>query len=169
LLGALLDHAPLLELAFAIIGGPYRLSSIHARNVRPGAGAQPLHRDVEPGDEAWPLAGFILMIDAFTELNGATRFVSGSGGLAELATADSEAELQLSVAYGPAGSLIVFDGSTWHGHGANATNAWRRSVQGAFIPATATPAVDFRGGLPPEVWRGMPPNARSLLSPLPQS
>jgi ectoine hydroxylase-related dioxygenase (phytanoyl-CoA dioxygenase family) len=52
-------------------------------------------------------------------------------------------------ACGAAGSLIVFDGSTWHGHGANATAGWRHSVQGAFIPRAAAPAVRLRA-LPAE-------------------
>jgi ectoine hydroxylase-related dioxygenase (phytanoyl-CoA dioxygenase family) len=76
-LGALLDHARLLEAAGDIVGGPFRLSSFHSRSLKPGAAEERLHQDVATGAEAWPLAGFILMLDPFTAQNGATRFVPG--------------------------------------------------------------------------------------------
>ena len=159
-LGALLDHAPLLAAAGTIIGGPFRLSSLHSRSLKPGAVAEALHQDVATGAEAWPLAGFILMLDPFTGQNGATRFAPGSRGLAE-PPGGHPAEV---TACGSAGSLIVFDGSTWHGHGANATAAWRHSVQGAFIPRSAAPAVDFERNLPAQVWQGLSAEARHLLA-----
>ena len=162
-LAALLDHAPLLDAVAAIVGGPFRLSSFHARSVMPGAPPQALHQDVTTGAEAWPLAGFILMLDRFTERNGATRFVPGSRDLGELPQGQLHHHPAEAHACGAAGSLIVFDGTTWHGHGANATATWRHSVQGAFIPHTAKPAVDFGQCLSPEVWRGLPSRVRSLL------
>jgi hypothetical protein len=48
------------------------------------------------------------------------------------------------LACGPAGSLLIFDGSTWHGHSANVSGGSRRSVQGAFIPRARHAAVDWR-------------------------
>ena len=163
-LGALLDHAPLLEAAGAIVGGPFRMSSCHGRSLMPGASAEVLHQDVATGVEAWPLAGFILMLDPFTERNGATRFVPGSRDRAELPEVHLRPYPREVSACGAAGSLIVFDGSTWHGHGANATADWRHSVQGAFIPRAAAPAVDFERDLPAEIWRGLSTNAQLLLS-----
>lgn len=147
-LAALLNHPPLLDAAASIVGGPYRLSSLHARSVKPGAGAQALHQDVATGAEAWPLAGFILMLDPFTLRSGATRFVPGSRDLAGLPAVQRHHRQRAVHACGAAGSLIVFDGSTWHGHGANTTGGWRHSVQGAFIPRAATPTVDFGLALP---------------------
>ena len=161
-LAALLDHKALLDVAREVIGGPFRLSSLHSRSVKPGAGSQALHQDVAPGAEAWPLAGFILMLDPFTRRNGATRFLPGSGGLTELSATETEPP-SAEMACGPAGSLIVFDGSTWHGHSANATARWRHSVQGAFIPRRASPSVDFERTLPGKTLRGLSSAARGLL------
>ncbi len=161
-LGALLDHEALLDAAREIIGGAFRLSSFHSRSVRPGARSQALHQDVAPDDEAWPLAGFILMLDPFTERNGATRFLPGSRGLAEFSEAGSKGH-PTETACGRAGSLIVFDGSMWHGHGPNTTASWRHSVQGAFIPRSARPSVDFERVLSREAVRGLSPAARGLL------
>lgn len=138
-LAAILTHQPLLDAAAALIGGPFKLSAFHSRSIRPGAAAQALHQDVAPGEDGWPLLGFILMIDPFEVENGATRFLPGSADLRELPEEPPPSGLEY--ACGPAGSLLWFDGSVWHGHSANITARWRRSVQGALIPKGATAAV----------------------------
>jgi ectoine hydroxylase-related dioxygenase (phytanoyl-CoA dioxygenase family) len=74
------------------------------------------------------MLGFIYMIDEFTEDNGATRFIAGSQGIETLPESFSSVP-----ACGPAGSVIVFNGSVWHGHGPNETDQPRRSIQGAYI------------------------------------
>lgn len=49
---------PLLEACCRLIGRPFKLSSLHARTLRPGAGAQALHTDVRRDSADWPLVGF---------------------------------------------------------------------------------------------------------------
>lgn len=127
---------PVLDCCEAIIGTPFKLSSFLGRTVLPGARAQPLHVDVRRDDAAWPLIGFIVMVDEFRAGNGATRFVPGSH-LAERensaydgnARPDRGAEL----ACGPPGSVIVYHGSTWHGYSSNESAAPRRAIQGAYV------------------------------------
>lgn len=160
-LAAILTHQPLLDAAAALIGGPFKLSAFHARSIRPGASAQALHQDVAPGEDGWPLLGFIFMIDPFQVENGATHFLPGSADLRELPEEPPPSGLEH--ACGPAGSLLLFDGSVWHGHNANITAHWRRSVQGALIPKGATAAVDHRSYLRPELWSALPPEARLLM------
>lgn len=129
-LRAIASFQPLLSAASALIGRRFKLSSFHSRSVHPGAAAQRLHQDVGRGEEGWPLLGFIFMVDEFRRQNGATRFFPHSSHL-ETPPVDAE-ELH---ACGPAGSMIIFDGCAWHGHSANQTSSWRRSIQGAFVPA----------------------------------
>ena len=69
---------PLLEACCLVIGRSFKLSSLHARTVRPCTPAQDLHVDVRRDSADWPLLGFILMVDEFRPDNGATRFVPGS-------------------------------------------------------------------------------------------
>jgi len=144
---ALYVFPPLLEACCRTMGGDFKLSSLHARTLRPHTPAQELHVDVDRASADWPLVGFILMIDEFRSDNGATRFVTGSHHWSNKPEAaitylrgDYDGQL---LATGPAGSLIIFNGSTWHGHSANASDKPRRSLQGAFIPRTGRAATDF--------------------------
>jgi len=165
---ALYVFAPLLEACCRVIGRDFKLSSMHARTLRPHTPAQEFHVDVRRNSPDWPLIGFILMIDEFRVDNGATRFVPGTHEMAELpedVMADRRADYDGQVlATGPAGSLIVFNGSAWHGHTANRSERARRSVQGAFIPRDGRSATDFSGRMRPEKRARLGPIAQYVLA-----
>lgn len=150
-----------------IIGRPFKLSTMHARALEPGAPAQPLHVDVKRGADGWPLVGFILMVDEFHTENGATRFVSGSHWLSreldELTKDAAEACEGQVLACGPAGSIIVFNGSVWHGHTANRSVGRRRSIQGAFIPREARSAIDQASRILPDTFQRIGDLAKYVL------
>jgi Phytanoyl-CoA dioxygenase (PhyH) len=152
-------HPPLLSAAFERIGGPIKLSSFWARTLLPNVPADPPHQDVAPGADGYPLVGFIFMVDEFRLENGATRFIAGSQD-GPRPPADAPA----CDACGPAGSLLIFDGTTWHGHGANRTDTPRRSIQGAFIPQNHTAASCWADELSVARANGLPTDARRLLS-----
>jgi hypothetical protein len=152
-------HPPLLSSASERIGGPMKLSFFHARTLLPNVAADPPHQDVAPGADGYPLVGFIFMIDEFRVENGATRFIAGSQD-GPRPSADTLA----CDACGPAGSMLIFDGTTWHGHGANRTDIPRRSIQGAFIPQDHTAAFCWADELRVAQVNGLPANARRLLS-----
>jgi ectoine hydroxylase-related dioxygenase (phytanoyl-CoA dioxygenase family) len=125
------SHTPLLSAASERIGGPMKLSSFFARTLLPNVAAEPPHQDVAPGVDGYPLFGFIFMVDEFWFENGAARFIAGSRPLADAVACD---------ACGRAGSMLIFDGTTRHGHGASRTDSPRRSIQNAFIPQNHTAA-----------------------------
>ena len=160
-------HPPVLDACVRTIGRPFKLGSLLARTLRPGAPSQALHVDF-PGDgDGWPMVGFILMVDAFRPDNGATRFVPGShrrptapGGAGCNLDVDHEDEV---LACGPAGSVIVYNGSVWHGHAANRSAEPRRSIQGAYIRRDAKPAVDLAGRMRPGTYSRLGPVAKYLL------
>ena len=160
-------YGPLLAACCRIIGRPFKLSTMHARTLEPGAPAQALHVDVRRGADGWPLVGFILMVDGFGADNGATRFVPGShllprepGEPTGGAAGDREGQI---LACGPAGSMIIFDGSAWHGHAANRSARRRRSIQGAFIPREARAATDQAARMRPETFRRIGAMAKYVL------
>jgi hypothetical protein len=159
-------HRPVLAACCQVIGRPFKLSTMLARTVEPGTPAQRLHVDVKRGTDGWPLVGFIVMVDAFHAENGATRFVPGSHRWPR----EPDVEQHLSdthgrevLACGPAGSVIIFNGSVWHGHRANRSKRSRRSIQGAFIPREARAAMDQAARIRPETFGRLSDLAKYIL------
>jgi ectoine hydroxylase-related dioxygenase (phytanoyl-CoA dioxygenase family) len=143
-----------------MIGRPFKLSTMHGRTVLPGKPAQELHVDYARDSPGWTMVGFIFMVDEFRRDNGATCFLPGSHEQATIGLAGD----QLVPACGPAGSMIIYNGSVWHGHGANTTREPRRSVQGAFIRREARPGIDLPSRMRPETLERIGPLAKYLLA-----
>jgi hypothetical protein len=159
-------YPPLLDAAARVVGRAFKLSSFHARTLHVGANELDIHVDVERDSRDWPLLGFILMIDEFSTRNGATRFLPGSH---QWPRPPREARVQdhvseLVSACGPAGSLLVFNGSTWHGQGINLSGQPRRSLQGAFIPRDGRAGVDFAGRMSARTRERLSAVARHVLA-----
>ena len=162
----LYTHGPILGASASLIRRPFKLSTMHARTVHAGARAQELHVDFKRQPDGWPMAGFIIMIDPFRDTNGATRFVPGSHKWSTALQDDTRslADEQQIVAMGPAGSIIIYNGSIWHGHSANDTMRARRSIQGAYIRRDVPAAFDQAALARPETLRRITPLARYLLA-----
>ena len=158
---------PVLDACCHVIGRPFKLSSMLARTLRPHMPAQNLHVDFKRVDSGWPMVGFIIMIDEFRSENGATRFVPGSHKALQApdevmkdTTAHCEGQM---LASGPAGSIIIYNGSIWHGHTANQTAQPRRSIQGAFIRREAQACLNWRSRIRPETLARIGDLAKYLL------
>ena len=156
---ALCLHAPVLEACCRVIEQPFKLSSMLARTLNPQKPPQKLHVDFPSDEKAWPLVGFIFMVDEFRPENGATCFLPRSQG----AKNPPESTGGLVQACGPAGSMIVYNGSAWHGHGANVTDRPRRSIQGAYIRRAEKSFVN-PARIRPETLDRMGPLAKYLLA-----
>jgi len=160
-------YKPVLEACCYIIDRPFKLRTMISRTVPPHAYAQEIHADFKRAPDGYPMIGFIFMVDEFRPDNGATRFIPGShkwpsvpDHLIKYTLGGYEGEVP---AYGLAGSMIVFNGSVWHGHSANLSDAPRRSIQGAFIRREEM----IRGNSPvrmrPETLARIGPLAKYLL------
>lgn len=161
-------YQPILEACCRIIGRPFRLSSLLARTVRPRMPAQALHVDFERDADGWPMIGFILMVDEFRSDNGATRFVPCSHECSAISddllnAPSTDYENQVS-ACGPAGSVIIYNGSVRHGHAANSSGEPRRSIQGAYIRRQARSGIDLPARMRPETLARIDPLAKYLLA-----
>jgi len=152
-------HPPILQACCRLIEQPFKLSTMHDRTLRPRTPAQRLHVDFPSDAQGWPMVGFILMIDDFTPENGATCFIQGSQGMAA-----PPASSNLVPACGPVGSVIVFNGSVWHGHGPNHTNIPRRSIQGAYIRRTEASSETLTARMGRETLDRIGPLAKYLLA-----
>jgi ectoine hydroxylase-related dioxygenase (phytanoyl-CoA dioxygenase family) len=162
-------HPPLLEASYQVIGQPFKLSTMHARTLHPNSQAQGLHVDFIPNEGKFRLVGFIFMVDEFHHDNGATRFVPGSHKWSAIPNklppdALADYENQTRTACGQAGSIIIFNGSVWHGHSANTTSAPRRSIQGAFIPRDGQAWIDIRSRMHSKTLARISPLAKYLLA-----
>ncbi|HZT59305.1 MAG TPA: phytanoyl-CoA dioxygenase family protein [Pyrinomonadaceae bacterium] len=161
-------YRPVLEACCRVIGRPFKLSALLGRTLRPHSQAQPLHVDYKADAEGWPMVGFIFMVDDFRIDNGATRFVRGShewttipSEIMEDTTSKHEREV---VACGTAGSIILFNGSVWHGHAANRSDTPRRSIQGYFIRRDDESGFNWNGRILPRTRARLSPLAEYLLA-----
>lgn len=162
-------YPPLLAACGQIIGGPFKLSGVRARTLNPGAMTERLHVDVKHRAEGWPLVGCILMVDAFDAENGATRFVPGSHlqpqEPGDVMKNPQDAHDEQVLACGPAGSIIIFNASVWHGHGANRSDTPRRSIQAHFCRRDARAAPDDHSGrMRPETLQRISDLAKYVLN-----
>ena len=108
------------------------------------------------------------MVDEFRRDNGATRFVPGShrwrhapSDVMQDATADYEGQVS---ACGPAGSVVIYNGSVWHGHGVNQTKEPRRSIQGAYIRRDDKQAINHAARMRPDTLGRIGALARYVLN-----
>jgi ectoine hydroxylase-related dioxygenase (phytanoyl-CoA dioxygenase family) len=165
---ALYLHPLALEACSRVLNEPYKLSTMHARTLRPNTGAQNLHVDYQRDRRGWTMIGFIYMVDPFRDDNGATRFMPGSHlwstvPLELLAGSNADYPGQ-SLACAPAGSMILFNGSIWHGHAANRSAEPRRSIQGAYIRRGAESKANITTTLLPETCSRLSPLAKHVLA-----
>jgi ectoine hydroxylase-related dioxygenase (phytanoyl-CoA dioxygenase family) len=157
-------YPPFLDACSQIFTQPYKLSVVIARTVHPCTPAQVWHQDFPRDPSGWTMVGFILMIDEFRVDNGATRFVPGSHEWQD-GSADHAAGSPTISACGAPGSMIIYNGSIWHGHGPNQTLVPRRSIQGAFIRKDLQSGFDMASRMRSETLSRIGPVARCLIVP----
>jgi ectoine hydroxylase-related dioxygenase (phytanoyl-CoA dioxygenase family) len=130
---AFLHHPKVLAAIQHLLGYPFA-AGMGGRDPLPGFGEQGLHTDwAGPGTSIQPFAATVLgMIDAFTEDNGATRLVPGSHVARrpppKLFSDPASRHPNQVIVTAPAGSVLVFNGLTWHGGTRNRGNDRRRAV-----------------------------------------
>ncbi|MEE9608384.1 MAG: phytanoyl-CoA dioxygenase family protein [Myxococcota bacterium] len=164
-----LCHPILLGVCDAILApscARYQLNIAHVLDRGPGAEAQFLHRDElvwvhmpRPHPEL-QVASVIALVDFCAE-NGATRVAPGSHRWPLERTVQ---ESELVAAEMPAGSAVIYLGSTIHGGGANTTaDQWRRGMHLSYVLGWLRTEENHYLGTPPDVARSLPRQAQELL------
>jgi ectoine hydroxylase-related dioxygenase (phytanoyl-CoA dioxygenase family) len=165
----ILCHPTYLGVCDAILGpacARYQLNIAHVLDRGPGAEAQLLHRDElvwvhmpRPHPEL-QVASVIALVD-FTEENGATRVIPGSHRWPQDRRPQ---ESETVAAEMPAGSAVLYLGSTIHGGGANTTaDEWRRGMHLSYVLGWLRTEENHYLGTPLEVVRGLPRRSQELL------
>jgi ectoine hydroxylase-related dioxygenase (phytanoyl-CoA dioxygenase family) len=146
-----------------VLGDGCLLSSFTANITGPGGQAMRLHTDqgYAPPDSPWPLvANMAFMLNDFTEENGATRVVPRS----HLSGRRPDPDARSVAGTGPAGTVLVFDGRTWHGTGANTTrDGHRLGLLAYHCRGFVRQQENFALSLAPEVYERAPDDLLRVL------
>ena len=123
-------HPAVLPLVEQVLDPQCLLSSLTAIEMQPGQAAQPLHAD--DGSIALPrphptiVCVALWALTDFDHTNGATRLVPGSHRRERRPAKGEQAEVV--EAEMPAGSVLLYDGSLWHGGGSNESDGRRVGI-----------------------------------------
>jgi ectoine hydroxylase-related dioxygenase (phytanoyl-CoA dioxygenase family) len=158
-------HPRVLPLVEGVLDSGCLVSSLSSIAIGPGEVAQPIHAD----DMVIPLprphvpivCNTMWALTDFTAENGATRVLRGTHQAREnpeLGRAYEEAV----PAEMPRGSVLVFNGSVWHGGGANRTGARRVGLAMNYCAGWIRQQENQQLGVPREVARGFSPRLRKL-------
>lgn len=161
-------HARILPIIEGVIGRGCLVSSLSSIAIGPGESAQPLHADdqVIPLPKPHPsiICNTMWALTDFTADNGATRLIAGSHRADRSPQPFGEpTEAEARPAEMRAGSVLVFDGSIWHGGGANRTQARRLGVAMNYCAGWLRQQENQQLGIPVDVARTFSPALRALV------
>jgi hypothetical protein len=108
------------------------------------------------------MAQLLVMLDDFTEENGATYFLSGSH-LRKDRPEDEEFFGRASRVVGRAGSVVFFNSNLWHAAGVNRSDAPRRALTIAFTKPFIKQQLDYPRALGYDRVETFSPTLRQLL------
>ena len=160
----LVEHPRILALLDRLLSPNYLLSAFQAINILPGEAAQLLHYD----DGFYPMprprphysVATIWAIDEFTADNGATVALPGSHAWDGRMPSDDDRRVSAIM---PAGSVVVFLGTLWHGGGANRSPGERLAITAQYCEPWARVQENMSLAIPREAVRECSPVMQSLL------
>lgn len=157
-------HPRVLPLIEHLLGQGCLVSSLSSIAIGPGERAQPIHAD----DQVMPLpkphpatvANSMWALTDFTEANGATRLIPGTH-LADQSPNYGQRYDSIPAEM-PAGSILVWHGSLWHGGGANTTDRTRVGIAMNYCAGWVRQQENQQLGLPLDVVAEFPPALQEL-------
>ncbi|MGQ0824269.1 MAG: phytanoyl-CoA dioxygenase family protein [Actinomycetota bacterium] len=168
---AMPTHSSVLPIVEKLLDRGCLLSGMTAIDIGPGEDAQPMHGDdiVMSRHLQRPHAPMMVTsmwaLTDFTAANGGTRFVPGSHR--DPHSADDPAarrDVEVRALEMPAGAVMIFHGSLWHGGGANTTTDTRRlGVNVQYCPGFVRQQQNPYLGIPPEIAAEFPDRLLELL------
>jgi ectoine hydroxylase-related dioxygenase (phytanoyl-CoA dioxygenase family) len=167
--GSIYQQVPVHERVLPIVEGVLDrgllVSSLSSIAIGPGEAAQPLHADDQliplPKPHVSIICNTMWALTDFTAANGATRVVRGSHR-AERSPQPYGEPVAIEMAEMKAGSVLVFDGSIWHGGGANQTTAVRVGLAMNYCAGWLRQQENQQLGIPLDVARSFSPRLRKL-------
>jgi ectoine hydroxylase-related dioxygenase (phytanoyl-CoA dioxygenase family) len=157
-------HDSVLPIVEQVLDSGCLVSSLSSIAIDPGETAQPVHADDQliplPRPHVPIVCNTMWAVTDFTEKNGATRLVPGSHTRDR---APDFGEPQATIAAEmPRGSVLVYNGSLWHGGGANGSDARRMGIAMNYCAGWVRQQENQLLGIPLETVRGFSPRLRKL-------
>ena len=171
-LGAAYHRIPVeprvLPIVEAVLDPGCLVSSLSSIAIGPGEAAQPLHTDDQliplPKPHPSIICNTMWALTDFTADNGATRLIPGTHRAERSPQPFGEAaETRALHAEMAAGSVLVFDGSIWHGGGANRTAERRLGIAMNYCAGWMRQQENQQLGIPREIARTFSPRLRKLV------
>jgi ectoine hydroxylase-related dioxygenase (phytanoyl-CoA dioxygenase family) len=161
-------HPRILPIIEGVLDHGCLVSSLSSIAIGPDEAAQPLHADDQliplPKPHVSIICNSMWALTDFTAANGATRLVPGSHRADRSPHPFGEpAEAQAVSAEMAAGSVLVFDGSIWHGGGANRTAERRLGLAMNYCSGWMRQQENQQLGIPREVAQTFSPRLRKLV------
>lgn len=166
--GSLFESIPIDPIVLPIVEGVLDdgclVSSLSSIAIGPDETAQPIHAD----DQVMPLTkphvatvcNTMWALTEFTEANGATRVIPGTH-LADHSPVYGQHYDSIPAAM-PAGSVLVWHGSLWHGGGANTTGQRRYGIAMNYCAGWVRQQENQQLGLPIDVVNGFDQRLQAL-------
>jgi ectoine hydroxylase-related dioxygenase (phytanoyl-CoA dioxygenase family) len=157
-------HPNVLPIVEGVLDPGCLVSSLSSIAIDPGEIAQPIHADdmVIPLDKPHRpiVCNSMWALSDFTEANGATRLVPASHlkGNPDYGGAYDSVPGEMAK-----GSVLVWDGSLWHGGGANTTGARRMGLAMNYCAGFIRQQENQQLGIPPDVARAFPARLQELI------
>jgi ectoine hydroxylase-related dioxygenase (phytanoyl-CoA dioxygenase family) len=159
-------HDDVLPIVEGVIGRGSLVSSLSSIAIGADEAAQPIHADDMLIPLAKPHAPIVCntmwALTDFTEDNGATRLLPGTHKSATNPELGKEYEGTVAAVMRK-GSVLVFDGSIWHGGGANRTPARRVGIAMNYCAGFIRQQENQQLGIPRDVAKGFSPRLRKLV------
>jgi ectoine hydroxylase-related dioxygenase (phytanoyl-CoA dioxygenase family) len=158
-------HRHVLPIVEGVLDAGCLISSLSSISIDPGEDAQPIHADDQliPIPKPHPplVCNTMWALTEFTEANGATRIVPGSH-LRDY-NPDYGAPYDSIAAEMPEGSVLIWNGSLWHGGGANRSRARRVGIAMNYCAGFVRQQENQQLGIPLDIARGFEPRLRELV------
>ncbi|MDB4939217.1 MAG: hypothetical protein JWP87_6189 [Labilithrix sp.] len=159
-------HASVLPIVEQVLDAGCLVSSLSSITILPGQTAQPMHVDDQliplPRPHVPLVCNTMWALTDFTRANGATRLVPRSHQAAEFPDPFGDHE-GVVFAEMKKGSVLVWNGSAWHGGGANETDARRIGLAMNYCAGWVRQQENQQLGIPRETAKGFAPRLRKLV------
>ena len=158
-------HPAVLPVVEGVLDPGCLVSSLSSIAIGPGEQAQPIHAD----DQLIPIAkphvpivcNSMWALTDFTDENGATRIIPGSH--LRDCSPDFFGQYDSIPAEMPKGSVMIYNGSLWHGGGANKTDRRRIGVAMNYCAGYIRQQENQQLGIPREVAAQFSPRLQELI------